>query len=114
MAHAFHHAKSSVKHFGGEVEDYIGIHSWFDASKVHMADFRHRALRHHTEGIFEAERQFGITITNSSGNEVPVRAIGEQHMLEDFGTIPSMIDWFECIEAKPWMSRSQKLSKESG
>lgn len=28
-----HHSKSSVKKWGGKVEDYILIHSWFDDSK---------------------------------------------------------------------------------
>ena len=55
MAHPYHHALSSVKKWGGTVEDYLPIHSWFDASKEILADFRHRALRHHAEGIFMAE-----------------------------------------------------------
>ncbi len=29
-----------------------------------VADFRHRALRHHAEGIFMAETIFGSTITH--------------------------------------------------
>ena len=52
MAHPYHHALSSVKKWGGTVDDYIDLHSWFDASKLILADFRHRALRHHAEGIF--------------------------------------------------------------
>jgi hypothetical protein len=40
---------------------------------------------HHAEGIFQAERHFGTTITNSNGKAVPVRYIGEQHVLEDCG-----------------------------
>lgn len=111
MAHSWHHAVSSARQFGGEPEDYVEIHSWFDASKVHMADFRHRALRHHTEGIFEAERLFGTTIVNSRGQKVPVRLVGEQHMMEDFGRIPSLVDWLECVEYRPWMTKAAKLSK---
>jgi hypothetical protein len=52
MAHPYHHALSSVKKWGGEVSDYLPLHSWFDQSKAIEADFRHRALRHHAEGIF--------------------------------------------------------------
>jgi hypothetical protein len=37
---------------GGEVSDYLPLHSWFDQSKAIAGDFRHRALRHHAEGIF--------------------------------------------------------------
>lgn len=52
MAHPYHHSLSSVKKWGGSIEDYIYIHNWFDESKKIIADFRHRALRHHAEGIF--------------------------------------------------------------
>jgi hypothetical protein len=52
MAHPYHHSLSSVKKWGGAACDYLAIHSWFDASKQITADFRHRALRHHAEGIF--------------------------------------------------------------
>jgi hypothetical protein len=52
MAHPYHHALASVKKWGGEVSDYIELHSWFDQSKSIAGDFRHRALRHHAEGIF--------------------------------------------------------------
>ena len=48
MAHPYHHALSSVKKWGGTVEDYLEVHTWFDASKAYCADFRHRAMRHHS------------------------------------------------------------------
>ena len=35
---------------------------------------------------------FGTTIVNADGREVPVRLIGEQHVMEDLGTIPSFAD----------------------
>ena len=103
MAHPYKHAQSSAAKWGGVPEDYEPIHSWFDASKEFMADFRHRALRHHAEGIFECERKFGVTITNSDGKKVPVRYIGEQHVHEDLGRIPSLEDWFREIRLAPWM-----------
>ena len=52
MAHPYHHALASVKKWGGDVSDYLPLHTWFDQSKSIAADFRHRALRHHAEGIF--------------------------------------------------------------
>jgi hypothetical protein len=88
MPHAYHHALSSVKQWGGTVDDYARIHDWFDASKMLTADFRHRAL-HHAEGIFMAETLFGRTVTLSTGRVVPTRLIGEQHIREDLGFIPS-------------------------
>lgn len=113
MAHPYHHALSSVRRWGGSVEDYQPIHDWFDESKAHMADFRHRALRHHTAGIFMAEEVFGKTIVNSDGRVVPVRYIGEQHVQEDLGRIPTVAEWLERIEPARWMlGRGKDLAKE--
>ncbi len=106
MAHPYHHALSSVRKWGGTVEDYLPIHNWFDASKAFLADFRHRALRHHAEGIFWAEEVFGVTITNADGKVIPVRFIGEQHVKEDLGRIPTLQDWFQNIRIQPWMAKS--------
>jgi hypothetical protein len=104
---------SSVRKFGGKPEDYIEIHHWFDESKQYFANFRHRALRHHAQGIFECERVFGKTITNSDGRVLPTRYVGEQHVLEDVGHIPSLQDWLEPIQAQPWMhNRPQHTDKD--
>ena len=78
-------------------------HEWLDASKAHMADFRHRALRHHSEGIYMLESIFGTTITILTGRIVPVRFIGEQHVLEDLGRIPTVADWLGKIQPESWM-----------
>jgi hypothetical protein len=113
MAHPYHHAISSARKWGGEPEDYQKIHDWFDESKAHMADFRHRALRHHTEGIFMAEKLFGVTIVNSAGRVVPVRYIGEQHVKEDLGRIPTVADWLSNIKTEGWMlGRGKSLERE--
>jgi hypothetical protein len=103
MAHPVDHAKSSARKWGGVPGDYIIIHDWFDESKMMMADRRHRALRHHSEGCFMCERIFGSTIKISTGREVPVRYIAEQHIKEDLGFIPSMQDWFKHIQITDWM-----------
>ncbi len=113
MAHPYHHSVSSARKWGGEPEDYQPIHDWFDQSKELHADFRHRALRHHAQGIFECERVFGTTLVTSSGRAVPVRWVGEQHVKEDLGYIPSFGDWAKTITAAPWMSpRAPKELKE--
>jgi hypothetical protein len=111
MAHCYYHSRSSVAKWGGKVEDYQPLHDWFDQSKSITADFRHRALRHHAEGIFMLEKFFGTTITNSDGREVPVRLIGEQHVQEDLGFIPSFADWVKCIRPQPWMGRAGQLQE---
>jgi hypothetical protein len=106
MTHPVYHAKTSVKKWGGKPEDYLLIHDWLDATKETFADFRHRALRHHSQGIFEAERVFGHSIVNADGREVPVRYICELHIREDCGGfIPSVADWFRNIKREPWMSK---------
>ena len=114
--HPHHHALTSVKKWGGVAEDYAAIHDWFDATKELFADARHRALRHHSQGIFEAERIFGRTIRNSDGVDVPVRYIGEQHVREDCGGfIPTVSDWLQFIQIKPWMNKGYRLdTPESG
>lgn len=141
IANPYHHALSSVKKWGGMVEDYIELHTWFDQSKEHLAAPQHRALRHHTQGIFESEHYFGRTIplstcakcgirkdehvtpwrgspvpvecTEFKAKQIPTRWIGEQHVIEDLGFIPTVADWFEHIEMQPWMAmRARKLSKE--
>ena len=103
MAHPMQHAHSSARKFGGKAEDYLRIHCWFDESKSFFSDFRHRALRHHAEGIFLAERLFGVTVRNADGVEVPVRYVGEQHAREDLGRIPTAQDWLARINPERWM-----------
>lgn len=105
MANPYHHACSSAKRWGGEPTDYQAIHDWFDASKEFMPDFRHRALRHHAQGIFECERVFGHAIKNSAGRVIPGRWISEQHVLKDCGRIPAIQDWFQHIRPEHWMGQ---------
>lgn len=105
------HSKTSVKRWGGKPEDYQPIHDWFDATKEMFADCRHRALRHHSHGIFECERVFGKFIVNSDGREVGVRMIAEQHVMEDCGgRIPTVADWLGEMKKQPWMNQGYKMA----
>jgi len=55
MGHCYHHALSSVRKWGGEAEDFLPLHQWFDEpSKLIIADYRHRSLRHHAEAFLWA------------------------------------------------------------
>jgi Domain of unknown function (DUF6915) len=63
------------------------------------------------EGIFLAEKLFGVTILNSDGNPVQVRYVGEQHVREDLGRIPTAQDWFLQIKPQRWMY-GQRLEQE--
>lgn len=95
MASPEDHSLSSARTFGGVWSDYFLVHDFFDITKVWLSDFRHRACRHHDVGIDMAVSMFGRTLTNSAGNQVPVRLIGEQHMYEDFGHVPTFDDWWQ-------------------
>ena len=113
MSHPNIHARNSARKFGGEPEDYLDIHHWFDQSKELMADMRHRALRHHSAGIFECERVFGKSFINSAGDEVFTRYVGEQHVIEDLGFIPTLEDWFENMVLMDWMmARDKRVIKK--
>lgn len=108
------HALISVKKFGGVPADYIDIHNWFDQTKAHVADARHRLVLHNAFGIFLCEQvhgdvvvlQNGATkkmpyITISTGKQVCVRDIAEQHVLDDMGHIPSLSDCLEGVSDMP-------------
>jgi hypothetical protein len=103
MSHPLHHSISSQRKHQGIIEDYLPIHNWFDETKAHYPDMRHRALRHHSEGIFWCEEKFGVYIINSDGKKIPVRTIAEQHVMEDIGKIPTIKDYLDCMSQEGWM-----------
>jgi hypothetical protein len=102
------HAKISVKKYGGKVEDYIPLHDFFDSSKVAYPNMKHRAILHNSFGIFILERIFGTYITNSDGKMVSVRDIGEDHVMDDLGFIPTVENWLETLPLEGWMSGTKK------
>src|SRR6266852_1346219 len=55
---------------------------------------------------------FGVAITNSDGKQVPVRYVGEQHVKEDLGRIPTAQDWLLQIKPQRWMY-GQRLDEET-
>src|SRR4051812_9808429 len=111
MAAAWNHAVSSQRKWGGRGEDYLPVHEWVDATKQHCGDFRHRALRHPRPGVDEGEPLFGVPLrlpapgTGDSLKYTPPRWVGEQHLLEDFGFLPTLGAWLECFQPREWMNR---------
>jgi hypothetical protein len=105
------HARISMKKYGGTVEDYLPIHDFFDSSKATLPDVRHRAILHSAFGIFLLEKVFGTYIVNSDGKQVSVRDLGEEHVLQDLGTIPTVERWLEKLPIEPWMSGTIKRTK---
>ena len=106
---------SSVKKHGGQPEDYADLHNWFDETKGLTGNWTHRALRHHAAGIEEAIRVFGHCIVRKSdGAKVSTKALAEQHVVEDCGFIPSVIDWLNPLSENPaqWMLKVKTKSKD--
>lgn len=52
---------------------------------------------------------FGPTLTLSTGRIIPTRWVGEQHVKEDLGFIPSFADWVKAIRPEPWMGRAAQI-----
>ena len=81
---SWHHAQSSARKWGGSPDLYLPVHEFIDSSKRIIGDVRHRSLYHHTEGVWLAQRIFGVTLDvpkQRSTVQVPVRLIAEQHVL---------------------------------
>lgn len=113
MAHPWHHALSSVKQFGGITEDYLHLHHWMDETKMFFADFRHRALRHHVEGVSLGATLFGELLTNTDGCVVLVRDVLTQHLHEDCGQLVHASDWLECMKSPSWFNGLRKSMQEA-
>ncbi len=98
------HAQNSVKKWKGKAGDYLRIHNWLDQTKAHFPSMVHRAILHNSFGIFLCEEFFGVTITNSDGEEVSVKDIAEAHIIEDLGFIPTIQDYLNLLPYQEWMS----------
>ena len=73
MANPLIHSKSSVKRWGGKVEDYLPIHELIDSPKATMNNNSSRLLTHNTWFAYTIiPKIFGYNITNSDGKSVDV------------------------------------------
>src|SRR5271165_6161623 len=99
MAHPWYHAVMAGRKFGGVAEDYLTLENWLDYTKSHVADCRHRLLLHNTWGIFLAERVLGVMLVRASdGKRLPTRPLLEDHIVQDFGRIPTLA---RCLDQLP-------------
>lgn len=103
MSKPWIHSVSSSKKWGGTPDDYLKVHNWFDQTKAHYPTNAHRAILHSSFGIFLCEQVFGVNITNSDNKLISVRDIGEQHILEDLGFIPTVSDYLQHLDYQDWM-----------
>ena len=95
------HSEISVKHWGGNIEDYFDIHSFIDSSKEVESTNKHRLLTHHLWFIRNVMVPiFGARITNSDGRSVDVKDLLESdHVLADYRQkfIPTLSDFFASV-----------------
>jgi len=119
LINSWYHAVSASHKWGGEPEDYLPIEEFIDSSKKTFGDFRHRAIYHHTLGVYLCEDLFGKTIPIKKSTkiiQVPVRLIAERHIVEDLGFLPSPEHYLKNIpfdsDSTRWMSGS--VRKEVG
>lgn len=104
MPKATVHARKSAARFGGVPADYVAVHEWFDQSKMVHPTVKHRAILHNSFGIYLCAQVFGRTFARlSDGAEVDIRDIGEQHVLDDLGCIPTLDDYLNAMPDRPWM-----------
>jgi hypothetical protein len=103
------HAEISAKKFGGVSSDYQKIHDWFDQTKAHFPDMRHRAILHSSFGIYLCEQVFGTFFDRESdGKRVQVRDVGEQHVIDDMGRIPTLQDYLSELPFYSWLGGREK------
>ncbi|MGE0282671.1 MAG: hypothetical protein AB7P20_18955 [Rhizobiaceae bacterium] len=110
--HPYDHSRSSAKLHGGTWQDYLALHSWFDATKSILCRFTHRALRHHIEGVAEAVSIFGPSIINRDGVQVATAQLGLQHLEEDCTHPPVAMVWLIDFDTPDWLPTTEPDSAE--
>ena len=110
MSNPLVHAERSAKKWGGQPSDYLHVHQWFDATKGHVSDSRHRMVLHNGFGILLAEQVFGPAVTAAAGRRVFVRDLGVQHVLEDLGFVPTLAECLAGLPLAPWMAGGCRAS----
>lgn len=118
MANPLIHSKSSVKRWGGKVEDYLPIHELIDSPKATMNNNSARLLTHNTWFAYTIiPKIFGYNIINSDGKSVDTIDIAMLHIAEDFRMkfVPTPQDYLKHLEVQPWMNNGVKdLDNEQG
>lgn len=111
MANPLIHSQSSVKRWGGKVEDYLPIHELIDSPKSTMNNNSSRALTHNTWFAYTIiPKVFGYNLTNADGKRVDTIDIAMLHIAEDFRMkfVPTPQDYLKHLEVQPWMCNGVK------
>lgn len=98
----------SVRHFGGDPEDYRELHEFLDSITGEIEGAW--GITHSTFGLGLAEQWFGYVI---GPRDVPTRTVAEKHILAEYLAIPSVQDWLSAVPIQPWMyNQAAQLSVE--
>jgi hypothetical protein len=110
MANSLIHSKSSVRRWGGKVEDYMPLHQLLDSPKCTMNNNTSRFLTHNTWFAYEIiPKIFGYNIINSDGKSVDTVDIAMLHILEDYKKfVPTPQDFLKHMEVQGWMNNGVK------
>jgi hypothetical protein len=102
---------ASGRHFQARPETLRPLHSWFLETANWFGDARHFAMRHHSFGIFEAERLFGVVLGQEDPCPVPTRMLAEWHVRTVLGRIPATADFLRRIKGQPWMAAAHNARR---
>ena len=111
MANTLIHSKSSVKRWGGKVEDYLPLHELIDSPKATMNNNSVRVLTHNTWFAYQImPKIFGYNIINSDGRSVDVVDISMLHIAEDFRMkfVPTPQDYLQHLQVQAWFNNGVK------
>ena len=106
MANPLIHSKSSVKRWGGKIEDYLPIHELIDSPKATMNNNSSRFLTHNTWFAYAIiPKVFGYNILNSDNKSIDTVDIAMLHIAEDFRMkfVPTPQDFLKHMEVQGWM-----------
>ena len=105
------HAKSSIKRWGGTVEDYLPIHENLDNVKGTGHNLTARLITHNGYYCYNViPKIFGYEIINSDGKRVDTVDVALLHVAEDYRMkgVPSIQDIVQHIDIQPWMVNGAK------
>lgn len=111
MANPLIHSQSSVKRWGGKVEDYIKIHELLDSPKETMNNNSSRMLTHNVWFCYKIIPMiFGYNFNNSDGKRIETIDVAMLHVAEDFRMkfVPTAQDYLKHLQLQPWMHNGVK------
>jgi hypothetical protein len=111
MANAQIHSQSSVKRWGGRIEDYLAIHELIDSPKACMNNNSSRLITHNVWFCYHiVPKVFGYNLTNSDGKRVDTIDIAMLHVAEDFRMkfVPTLEDYLKHLTLPDWIHNGVK------